>query len=188
MPTPRTVCVLIALLSLPLIGPLTAVPASAADFGYRGLDLHAGLAFPSSFDDGWIAGVSVNVGEMVPGLYLYPGVFYSKGEKDSSFPDGSVHREASALSVGAEVRYFLNREPVGFYFGGGPYVHRIDSEVAFRNGPVTVGGEDDETSLGAIAVAGYRFDFNESLSGALEARYNSVSAYDGGSVLFVLGF
>ena len=171
-----------------LMSTLTVSPASAAEFGYGGLDVHAGVNLPSDWDTGVIFGVSANVAELVPGLYLYPGIFYSTAEDSDTFLNGSIDLDITSLAVGAEVRYFLTRELSGFYFGGGAYLNRIEIEATARVGFVTGVADDETDSVGAMAVAGYRFPLGENFDGAVEARYNAVSDFDGPSVLFVLGF
>lgn len=177
----------LALLVLALAMTVTG-PAQAADFGFRGIDLHGGVSLPSDWDSGWIAGVSVNVGEIVDGLYLYPAVFYSQADDSATFLGTRVDLEVTDVAVGAEVRYFLERELRGFYFGGGVYYNRIKAEVAARSGPIVVVVEDETDEASAMGVAGYRLPLGGRISGSLEARYNAVSDFDGPSVLLVLGF
>lgn len=163
-------------------------PATAADFGFRGIDLHGGVSLPSDWDSGWTAGASVNIGEIVDGLYLYPAIFYSQADDSATLFGTRVDLEVTDIAVGAEVRYFLAQELRGFYFGGGAYFNRVNTEAAVRSGPFVVVVEDEADEAGAMGLAGYRLPLGERLSGSLEARYNLVSDFDGPSVLLVLGF
>lgn len=183
MKTVRHLCLLI-LLAVAFVG----TPASAQDFGFRGLDVHAGVSFPSDWDTGWTVGVSANIGEIVDGLYLYPGIFYSQAEESDRFFGTNVDLEVSSLAVGAEVRYFLEQELRGFYFGGGAYLNRIEAEVAVRSGPFVAVADDETDNVGAMGVAGYRMPLGDAFSGAIEARYNAVSDFDGPALVLVLGF
>lgn len=183
MKTVRHSCLLIL-----LSAAFVAVPASAQDFGYRGLDVHAGVSLPSDWDAGWTVGVSANIGEIVDGLYLYPAIFYSQAEDSEGFFGTDVDLEVSALAVGAEIRYFLEQELRGFYFGGGVYLNRVEAEFGVRSGQVVVVAEDESDAVGAMGVAGYRLPLGDVLSGAVEARYNAVSDFDGPSLLLVFGF
>lgn len=183
MKSVRHLCLLIA-----LSASFLAAPASGQDFGYRGLDVHAGVNLPSDWDAGLTVGVSANIGEIVDGLYLYPGIFYSQAENSETLFGTRVDLEASSLAVGAEVRYFLERELRGFYFGGGAYLNRIEVEAGVRNGPVVAAVEDETHDGGAMGVAGYRLPLSDTLAGAVEVRYNAVSNFSGPSLLLVLGF
>lgn len=167
---------------------LTAGPAAAADFGFRGVDLHAGVSFPSDWDTGFTVGASVNIGEIVDGLYLYPAIFYSQAEDSETAFGTTFDLEVTSLAVGAEVRYFLEQDLRGFYFGGGAYLNRLETEVAVRTGPVVGVVTADSDEFGVMGVAGYRLPLGDALSGAAEVRYNAVSDFDGPSLLVVLGF
>jgi hypothetical protein len=179
---PIATCFIAGLL---LLAAASAAPA--ADFGFRGIDLHAGASFPSDWDTGVTAGLSVNVGELTRGLYLYPAVFYSQAEQSEDFLFSQIDLEITGLALGAEVRYFLSGEPSGFYFGGGPYLNRLDLELSAVVAGVPIVVEDEADEVGVIGVAGYRLDLG-SVSGALEARYNTVSDFDAAQLLLVLGF
>jgi hypothetical protein len=173
---------------------LATAPASAAEFGFNGVDLHGGVNLPSDWDTGITAGVSVNIGELVDGLYLYPAVFYSRAEESASFSFlGTTFEEdleVTNLALGAEVRYFLNGEPTGWYFGGGPYLNMLTFEAGVRVGAGdrirVIEVEDD--SVGGMGVAGYRARMGERFSLGLEARYNVVTDFDNGQILLVIGF
>jgi hypothetical protein len=173
---------------------LATAPASAAEFGFNGVDLHGGVNLPSDWDTGITAGVSVNIGELVDGLYLYPAVFYSRAEESASFSFlGTTFEEdleVTNLALGAEVRYFLNGEPTGWYFGGGPYLNMLTFEAGVRVGAgdrvQVIEVEDD--SVGGMGVAGYRTRMGERFSLGLEARYNVVTDFDNGQILLVIGF
>lgn len=150
-------------------------PAHAAEFGLYGFDVRAGVVVPTDWDTGFLVGGSVNVGELLDGLYLYPAVTYSTAE--DSF--AGIDLEVTDLSLGAEVRYFPAGDPTGWYFGGGPYIHFLEREVGvFFPGPIpgrgfnTIDGEE----IGPTAVGGYQFGADGGL--LLEARYSVVSGYD----------
>lgn len=171
-----------------------SVPVNAAEFGYFGIDLHGGVNLPSDWDTGISAGVSVNIGELVDGLYLYPAFFYSQAEESATFNLFGTRfeedLEVTNLALGAEVRYFLNREPIGWYFGGGAFLNML----SFDSG-VTVGAgnriqivEVDDDKVGGLGIAGYRSRLGERFSLGLEARYNVVTNFDNGQILVVVGF
>jgi hypothetical protein len=61
-------------------------------------------------------GAAANLWELTDGLYLVPGVFYSTAEQ-SEF---GVDLKLESLALGAEVRYFLDGEPRGFYSAAAP--------------------------------------------------------------------
>ena len=167
---------------------LPAGPAAAADFGFRGVDLHAGPSFPSDWDPGFTVGASVNIGEIVDGLYLYPAIFYSQAEDSETIFGTEIDLEITSLAVGAEVRYFLEQELRGFYFGGGAYLNRLEVEAAVRVGGVVGVATADSDEAGVMGVAGYRMPLGERFAGAAEVRYNAVTDFDGPSLVVVLGF
>lgn len=149
---------------------LATAPASAAELGFFGIDLHGGVNLPSDWDTGISAGVSVNIGELVDGLYLYPAVFYSQAEESASFSFlGTTFEEdleVTNLALGAEVRYFLNGEPTGWYFGGGPYLNMLTFDAGVRVGAgdrIQIVEVEDE-SVGGMGVAGYRARMGERFS------------------------
>jgi len=185
---------ILVVLCLALALALPAAPAHAAELGFFGVDLHGGATFPNDWDSGPVGGVSVNVAELVDGLYLYPGVFYSKAEDSATFSvapgiSSTVDLEITDLALGAEVRYFLAGEPAGWYFGGGAYLNMLKAELGATtfNQRVTV-IEEDNDEVGAMGVAGYRLPMGSAFSLGLEARYNLVSDFNGGQLLVTLGF
>ncbi len=182
------------LTALSLIFVLAATPVGAADFGFFGAEVHGGLSFPNDWDTGPTGGVSINIAELVDGLYLYPAVFYSQAEDSQTFSAApgvstTIDLEITDLALGAEVRYFLAGEPAGWYFGGGAYLNMLDAELGatILNQRVTV-IEEENDQVGAMGVAGYRFPLGTAFSLGLEARYNAVSDFDGGQVLVTVGF
>lgn len=142
---------LFALLSLFLI-----TPAGAAEFGLFGWDLRAGAVIEDGPDAATV-GFSLNVAELIPGLYLYPGASYTTGDSGRSLRGEDV--DADTLSLGIEVRYFLAQERRGWYFGGGPYYHRSDTGAFEVNlgGEIFVVRDRTEDDFGPVGVAGYQF-------------------------------
>lgn len=164
---------------------LVAPAAGAAEFGFFGFDVRGGVVLPSDYDTGFIIGGSANIGEIVDGLYLYPGVYYSQAEEDIDLFFGDVTLEVTSLAIGAEVRYFLDRQQSGWYFGGGPYLNFLERDfvVGGRSRVVTADSEE----IGVTGVAGYALG-----SGGrglmVEGRYSVVSGFDTAQVLVGFGF
>lgn len=182
------------LVALILMFALATTPVHAAEFGFFGAEVHGGVSFPNEWDTGPTAGVSVNIAELVDGLYLYPAVFYSQAEESETFTlapglSSTIDLEITDLALGAEVRYFLRGEPAGWYFGGGAYLNMLEAELGatFFDQRVTVITEEND-EVGAMGVAGYRLPLGTAFSLGLEARYNAVSDFEGGQVLVTLGF
>jgi hypothetical protein len=167
---------------------LTATAAEAADIGWNGLEVRGGVTFPADWDNGWTIGVSADLGEIVDGLRLYPGISYSQADtSDSVILFGQrfgVEEEISDLALGAEVRWYLSGGPDGWYFGGGPYLHRLELEQAVIVGNVVGTATVETDATGIEGVAGYsyggRFNF--------EARYDTVSAFKGAQLLVGIRF
>jgi hypothetical protein len=184
-----------AIVACALMASMAAVPATAIEFGFFGVDLHGGVNLPSDWDSGFTAGVSVNIAELIDGLYLYPALFYSKAEDSVSFPllgIGTIEHdlEVTDIALGAEVRYFLNGEPAGWYFGGGAFLNMLTYETGATIGTgsriqVT---EVDANKVGGMGVAGYRARMGDRFSLGLEARYNVVTNFNNGQILLVVGF
>ena len=117
-----------------------------------------------------------------------PGLFYSRTGTEETFFGAKASLDLEDVAIGAEVRYSLNRGSSGFYFGGGPYAHRVTSESAVSvfgtsYGTVSV----DSTRVGAIGVAGYRWQAS-SFALFAEARYNAVTDFNGAWLLIGIGF
>lgn len=160
---------------------LPVARASAIELG--AFEVRGGITLPSNWDTGFTIGAAVDLGEVwVDRLHLYPGLSYQFAEESVSFFGTSVDLEASSIALGAEVRYFLESSRDGWYFGGGPYVHFVDREVA--GGGVRTVVTDDSQELGITGVAGYR------LPGGLfgEGRYMTVSGFNQAQVLVGFSF
>lgn len=101
------------------------------------------------FDDqaneiGMAVGGYKRVGELLDGLYVYPGFLYRRVEVElhrsplcddfPDFPDCQRRtRTYDGLALGAELRYYPKREPVGVYLGlgwFGAYVFEPSDETA----------------------------------------------------------
>lgn len=180
----KTLFFLLCMLTL-----FVALPAAAADFGLRDFEVRGGVIFPSDWDDGYLVGAAVNIGEITSGLYLYPGLAYSNAEETVTFgiPGLStvdIDLEVTSLAVGAEVRYFLADEMRGLYFGGGPYVHFLDRELAVAGRRSSVSTQE----LGASGVAGYRLSSGGRSSVFAEARYTVVTDFDSAQLLLGISF
>ena len=140
-----------------LMGLLTCRPSEAADLGFRGFELRAGMVEPDLGDSTYGFGAAVDLGELHDGLRLYPSVFYYSTEID---PLLFLPIEIDVLALGAEVRYWLNEGSTsGWYFGGGPYIY----DVSLSDASASLG----ISSSGVIGVAG--FSFGPALKA--EARY-----------------
>lgn len=137
----------------------SAIPevAWAPRFGLQGFEVRGGLTSPSAFDTGFIVGANVDLGEIYDDLRLYPGFFYSSADFDQFGGSESV----DVLAVGADVRYFFEPDLLGWYVGGGPYVHSYSYSVS----GVDLGSV---SAVGLVAVGGYNFS-----SLGVEARANT---------------
>jgi hypothetical protein len=160
-----------------------ASSAAAAEFGFGGVDLRGGIAIPSEWDNGTTFGLSVEVGELTNGLYLYPAVRYSVAEETESIFGIDFGLEVTDVALGAEVRYFPAKEQRGWYFGGGAYVHFLDHEFRVGSGTSSVSSEQ----IGPGGVVGYRWSRN-GLSFFTEARYDLADVFDRAEVLIGIGF
>jgi hypothetical protein len=166
------------------IAILGASTASAAEFGFGGVDLRGGIAIPSEWDNGTTFGLSVEIGELTNGLYLHPAVRYSVAEETESIFGVDFGLEVTDLALGAEVRYFPAKGQRGWYFGGGVYVHFLDREVVL--GGTSVGSVSNE-QIGPGGVVGYRWS-RSGLSFFTEARYDLADVFDRAEVLIGIGF
>jgi hypothetical protein len=162
---------------------LGASSMSAAAFAFGGVDLRGGIAIPSEWDNGTTFGVSVEVGELTNGLYLYPAVRYSIAEETESLFGIDLGLEVTDLALGAEVRYFPAMEQRGWYFGGGVYAHFLDHEFRVGSGTSSVSTEQ----IGPGGVVGYRWKWNN-VSFFTEARYDLADVFDRAEVLIGNGF
>lgn len=180
--TTRGVLTLFAFLAL-----LAAAPsAQAVTWGILDFDVRGGVVVSGDWDPGYAIGGSLGIAELSTGFYLYPAVMYMQAEESLGGPFGDVDVEISSFAAGVEVRYFTAGEPRAWYFGGGPYLHLIDEEVAISLPPfgnlVRVDVETEE--LGVTGVAGYKFGAGNSFF--VEGRAVVVSGWNSG--LLLVGF
>lgn len=83
-----------------VVAILAAAPAPAADLGWHGLEVRGGMTFPADWDQGYTVATSADLGEIVTGLRLYPGVSYSQADTSQSFGFGvEVEQEITTLEV-----------------------------------------------------------------------------------------
>lgn len=173
---------------LATVAAVAAAPAAATDLGWYGLEVRGGVVVPAEWDTGYAVAASADLGELAPGLRLYPGVGYSQADTSDSVSvfgtPFTVDQEVTSLEIGAEVRWFPSRYGSGWYFGGGPYLHRLEYEQAAILGGIAVTAEFESDEVGVQAVAGY------SLGGRfnVEARYDAVSIFDGVRLLVGIRF
>lgn len=147
----------------------TANTANASDFGFKGLEARGGVVLPQNWDPGWTGGIGLDLGEIIDHLRLFGGLGYSKSG------DSDLDWSITDIAVGAEVRYYLEREAKGFYFGAGAYQHFINTDFGNTN------------RVSPVGIAGYRWP---SQSGAfmLEARYETGSIFRGPQLLAAFAF
>jgi hypothetical protein len=153
---------------------------SAAGLELNGFEVRGGLTAPSAWDPGFTLGVAADLGEVwIDNLYLYPAISYQMADESERFFGSSFDLEVSSLALGAEVRYFLDDNRTGWYFGGGPYLHLLERELVVSGTRVV---STDSQEPGVTGVGGYR------LAGGLfaEGRYMVVSDFNQAQVL--LGF
>lgn len=160
-----------------------ASSAGAAELGLEGWDLRAGVALPSDWDQGTTFGVSLDLGRLTSGLYLYPAVRYSSAKATESIFGFDFDLNVKDTAVGAEVRYFPAHERKGWYFGGGGYMHFLDYDVAAGGGKASATTQE----VGPGGVAGYRWA-REKTSFFVEARYDLAGTFDRGEVLVGVAF
>ena len=172
-----------------LLAMFTALPAAAADFGLYGFDVRAGLVIPTDWDTGYLVGASANVAELFDGLYLFPAISYSQAEDSESALGIDFDLEVTNIALGAEVRYFPDGQPRGWYFGGGPYLNLVDREflVGFGGGGRTRVASVDTEEIGITGVAGYQLGAGDA-GLLLEGRYSVVSGYDTAQLLIGYSF
>lgn len=174
------------LVAVYVLGSLAvAAPTPAADLGWHGLEFRGGATFPADWDQGYTVAASADLGEIITGLRLYPGLSYSQADTSDSIGFGiEIDREVTSLALGAEVRWYFSGGDGGFYAGGGPYLHRLKYEVGVTDGVVAVTRDVESDSLGIEGVAGYSFGgrFN------VEARYDTVSNFKGAQLLVGIRF
>ncbi len=164
--------------------------AQAAELGWKGFELRVGVSFGEDLDTGFGLGGALNFGEIMDGLFLYPGFLISGGDGSAEvevplspiFPPVTLEteREVRVSAVGAEVRYFPSGEEIGFFVGGGPYLFTVTTRDSVSDGSIEFDMEERSRSIGLSAVAGYRFGDRV----GLEIRFDGASSV---STLQVLG-
>jgi hypothetical protein len=178
------VVLLLLLVTLAAVAPR----AEAADWGILDFDVRGGVTLSGDWDPGYAFGGSLGIAELSPGFYLYAAAMYMQAEESLEGQFGDFDVEISSLAFGAEVRYFTAGEPRGWYFGGGPYLHLLDEEVAISLPPfgelARISVESEE--LGATGVAGYKLGAGSGFF--VEGRAVVVSGWNSGLVLVGFSF
>jgi hypothetical protein len=141
-------------------------PASAADIGFRGFEIRAGAVEPDVFDSTIGLGLGIDLGEVYHNLRLYPSVFYiSTGLDDRLFGD----LDFDVIALGAEVRYFLDPELAGWYFGGGPYL--LENNLSNNFAAVRA------SSSGVMGVAGFALGERFAVEGRYATGFKHFALY-----------
>jgi hypothetical protein len=158
---------------------LLLVPCSlrAADFGLNGVEVRAGIVSPEDFDTGYSVGVGLDLGDFADRFTLVAGADYWK----ASGSDAGVDLDATNLSAGADVRYYLSELRRGFYAGAGARLNHTSAEAAISLGSFgTLAVKTTQNRLSPEGIVGYTAGrFN------LEARYSAIQ--DVGTLSVVAG-
>lgn len=153
---------------------LVVSPVTAQEFGLYSINPSASIVMPDHLDMGFGINVSANVGEVFPGVELYPMISYWSA-KWQNFNDFTV----SNIAVGADAHYTMDSFPEGMYVGGGLNFNIVSSEYPDYNyitGKSTTSSKSDN-KIGLSAFAGYTFSMG-SFGLFAEARYNMISDFN----------
>ncbi len=145
----------------------------AQGIGFHGVAPQVALLVPGEdgLTTGFAFGAKVNLGEVAPGISIYPLAFYHMPGTD--YDDLTF----SDIQIGADVHYNLP-SVAGVYVGGGLTFNILTIELDYTN-PFT--GQTDtydesENRIGFSLLGGYKFPLG-GMDAMVEAKYGIVSDY-----------
>jgi len=150
---------------------------SAQGLGFKAIAPQLGLIMPEDpWDTGFMFGAKVNLGEISPGIGLYPFAGYWSSKYTYNLI--STDLTLSNIQIGADVQYFLPSVK-GLYLGGGLSLNFLSIEAPTYNpftGESTTASTSD-TKFGIGLLAGYEVPLGSSM-GFIQGKYNIISDFN----------
>jgi opacity protein-like surface antigen len=152
---------------------LVAIVGNAQQIGLKSIGGEVGynsFSFASESWGGIMFGAVANLGEVTPGLSLYPSVTYATASKSLYGADAKVND----FAINANVKYAFKGQGITPYVGGGIGLNFVSTTVAlpsyFGYGGGTATASD--TKIGMLGGAEMAFG---KMTGFAQAGYNIVS-------------
>ena len=157
---------------------LVAVVGNAQQIGLKGIGGEVGynsFSFASESFGGFVVGAVADLGEVSPGIALYPSATYASASK--SFPGGDW--KVSDLAINANVKYAFKGGNITPYVGAGLGLNFVSTTVttpSYSLFGTTYGGSitGSDTKIGINLLAGAQMPVG-SMTGFVQAGYNLVS-------------
>ena len=155
-----------------VFGLFVALPAQ--NLGFKGIAVKGGIVSPESpWDMGFFGGVSANMGEISPGLSLFPFVSYWS----SGYSNYGIDLGLSNFQLGADIHYPLTNVQ-GVYVGGGISFNILSVDYPmwdYTRGWTTA--SDSENKIGFGGLVGYEIQLG-GRQGFVEGKYNIISDFN----------
>ncbi len=156
-----------------------AALGSAQGIGLKAIGGEVGynsFSFASESWGGFVVGAVADLGEITPGISLYPSVTYASASKSEFGADASV----SDFAINANAKYAFKGESITPYVGAGIGLNFVGTKVALPSytflGTTYGGGtaSASDTKIGINLLAGAQMAFGN-MTGFAQAGYTLVS-------------
>jgi opacity protein-like surface antigen len=160
--------VLVALLVSVGSAQQIGLKAIGGGIGYTSFSFSSGGTSESL--GGFCFGAVANLGELTPGLSLYPSVIYSSASKDLTGGKWSL----SDIAINANVKYSFPGQGVTPYVGGGLGLNLASSTVSYNYFGYSGEVSASSTKIGINILAGVEMKVSN-MTGFVQAGYSLVS-------------
>ena len=129
-------------------------------------------------------GAGVDLGEITPGLHLFPDVGYWSASKSINTGAGSFDFSTSDFVINANVQYVFGGSQIMPYVGGGLGINFLGTSTpaqSFGSGPFTVtipASSASATRLGINLMGGVAYPLNNQMAIGAQFRYVIASDFN----------
>ena len=152
---------------------LVAVIGNAQQIGLKGIGGEVGynsFSFASESFGGFVVGAVADLGEVTPGLGLYPSVTYASASKTFTGGDWKV----SDFAINANVKYAFKGGNITPYVGGGLGINFVSTTTVISYYGYSASGTGSDTKFGINLLGGVQMPISN-MTGFLQANYNIVT-------------
>jgi hypothetical protein len=162
----KRVLLLVALVALVAV-------VSNAQIGLKGIGGEVGynsFSFSSESFGGFVVGAVADLGEVSPGIALYPSVTYASASKTLTGGDWKV----SDLAINANVKYAFKGGNITPYVGAGLGINFVSTTVQISYFGFSGSATGSDTKFGINLLAGAQMPVG-TMTGFVQAGYSLVS-------------
>jgi len=117
-----------------------------------------------------VVGAVADLGEVTPGLQLYPSVTYASASKDFGLGNWKV----SDLAINANVKYAFKGGSITPYVGGGLGINFVSTTAVVSYFGYSASATASDTKFGINLLAGAQMPIG-TMTGFAQANYNLVT-------------